>query len=951
MKKLVSILLLLALCVTVFVACNNDPVETDTGLTDAGKYLFNLYKDMAEVTATDYDVVKKVMIGTTAYNIEWSVDVAEGVTIKDSTEEGYFTVDVNEKTPTDITYTLTATIKDESGNTVQKTFTHKIPAYKLFTYAEYAAAEDGSAVVVEGTVIGIFSKSNGSSSNGLYMQDPNNEGGYYVYGMDKDPSADLGIKLGMTVSATGEKDTYNGTYEIINATVTVTDSAVKDVAPVDYTEIFTNASALTDAALVERQSMLVTIKGVEITGQDEASGYFKFKLGDKETYVRISSSNNCITKDEIAAFKAGHTEHAVWSANVTGIVSLYSGSFYLIPATADTFEYLGEIKKSDAEKIEIDLGAIEITKNATEDSVITLPLTGATYEEVKLAWTLSETGCATLDAAAGKLTITLPDVAEKIALTVTATCGSDTATKTYEIEVDAKTTDYFLPVDAGELKVDTAFKLYFYQASLGKNLYFTGSTADKDYYLATSDKADKAVDVYLEAVDGTDGAYRMYFYAGETKTYIDVYERKAGEAGKGSGSLQLTTEVPATYYTYDADLGLLIVKSADGNNSYYIGTYKTYETMSVSNTSYITGNNAANVGVSQFPAKLATLAPALPAPEKATELKVDTAFKLYFYQANLGKNLYFTGSTADKDYYLATSDKADKAVDVYLEAVDGTDGAYRMYFYAGETKTYIDVYERKAGEAGKGSGSLQLTTEVPATYYTYDADLGLLIVKSADGNNSYYIGTYKTYETMSVSNTSYITGDNAANVGVSQFPAALANITLKKAEAKAVETLEADKPYKLHYYQANLGKDLYFTGTTADKDYYLATSDKISKAVDVFVETVEGNDGAYRLYFYAGAEKTKTYIEVYERKAGEAGKGSGSLQLTTEVPATYYTYDADLGILLVKSADGNNSYYIGTYKTYDTMSVSNASYITGDNAANVGVSQFVAKAVTIVAAE
>jgi len=770
MKKLASIIILLALCITALIACDNTPA--DSGLTDAGTYLFNLYKDDAEVTPADYKVVGKIMVGTTPYTVEWSVDVAEGVTIKESDEAGFFIIDVNEKTPTDITYTLTATIKDEAGNTVTKSFTHKIPAYKVFTYAEYAAAADDTALVVEGTVIGIFSKSNGSSANGIYMQDLNNEGGYYVYGMTEDPSADLGIKLGMTVTATGAKDTYNGTYEIVNATVAISDSTIKEVTPVDYTEIFTNASVLTDTALVGKQSMLVTIKGVEITGQDEASGYFKFKLGDKETYLRISSSNNCITKDEIAAFKTAHTEHTSWSANVTGIVSLYSGSFYLIPATDGSIEYLSEIQKTDAEKIAIDTATIAIPGNVTEDTVITLPLTGSVYEEVKFAWALSETACATLDATAGKLTVALPEAAEKITLTLTATCGSETVTTTYDIEVDAQTTDYYLPVDAGELKVDTAFKLYFYQANLGKNLYFTGTTANKDWYLATSDKADKAVDVYLEAVDGVDGAYRMFFYAGETKTYIDLYERSAGEAGKGSGSLQLVTETPASYYTYDEALGLLVVKSADGKNSYYMGTYNSFETISASNTSYITGDNASKVGVSQFPAALVNIT-LKKAEAKVEAPATDKAFKLNFYQANLGKSLYFSGTVADKDYYLAMTDKISKAVDVYLEAVDGVDGAYRMFFYAGaeKTKTYINVYERTAGEAGKGKGSLSLVTETPEAYFTYDEALGLLVVKSADGKNSYYMGTYNSFETISVSNASYISGDNASKVGVSQFPA------------------------------------------------------------------------------------------------------------------------------------------------------------------------------------
>ena len=105
------------------------------------------------------------------------------------------------------------------------------------------------------------------------------------------------------------------------------------------------------------------------------------------------------------------------------------------------------------------------------------------------------------------------------------------------------------------------------------------------------------------------------------------------------------------------------------------------------------------------------------------------------------------------------------------------------------------------------------------------------------------------------------------------------------------------------------------------------------------------------MFFYAGAEKTKTYINVYERTAGEAGKGKGSLSLVTETPEAYFTYDEALGLLVVKSADGNNSYYMGTYNSFETISVSNASYISGDNASKVGVSQFPANIVAIVTAE
>ena len=919
MKKLVAIIMLLALCLSVFAGCNNEK-PADTDLTSAGDYLFGLYKDDKELTPSDYDVAGKIKVGSTTFDVEWTVDVTEGVTIKESSKQGFFTVDVDEKTPTEISYTLTATIKDADGNTVTKTFKRKVPAYKVFTYAEYAAAADDSAVVVKGIVTGIFSKSNGSSANGLYIQDLKEEGGYYVYGMkdDKDPSTDLGIKVGMTVEVTGTKDTYNGTYEVISASVEILDSTVKTVTPVDYTEAFTKATKLTDAALTDRQSMLVTLKGVEITGQDEKNGYYKFKLGELETYVRISSSNNCITKDEIATFKTGHSEHAAWKADVTGIVSLYSGSFYLIPATVDAFNYLSEIQKTDAEKIEIEIGNLDITNNVTEDAEITLPLKGSRYEDVTLSWALTENACATYDATTGKLTVTLPEEATKLTLTLTLSCGTATDTKTFEIRVDAKTTDLYLPSFVETIEAGKGYKLALYQATLGKYLYFTGAVTSAEY-LETSDKADKAVDVFMEAVDGTAGAVRFYFMNDTAKTYIQIYKNSGGKI-----RLQLVTE-PTMYFTYDETAKTYVTTIED--KVYYMGTYSNYNTISASETKYITGDNASKVGVSQFVAGFATLKTAAYSPEKVETLEANKGYKLALYQATLGKYLYFTGAVTSAEY-LETSDKADKAVDVFMEAVDGTAGAVRFYFMNDTTKTYIQIYKNSGGKI-----RLQLVTE-PTMYFTYDETAKTYVTTIED--KVYYMGTYSNYNTISASETKYITGDNASKVGVSQFVADFFNLAVKEVAPVAAETVEAGKGYKLTLAQNTLGQQLYFTGKVNSSEY-LETSEKISKAVDVFMEAVDGTAGAVRFYFMDGT--AKTYIQIYKNSGGKI-----RLQLVTE-PTMYFTYDETAKTYVATIED--KVYYMGTYNNYNTISASETKYITGDNASKVGVSQFVAYFATI----
>ncbi len=132
----------------------------------------------------------------------------------------------------------------------------------------------------------------------------------------------------------------------------------------------------------------------------------------------------------------------------------------------------------------------------------------------------------------------------------------------------------------------------------GTTRYFAGSSESSSvtYRLAVTTDLDLAADVYLEDADG---GWLLYFMDGSTKTYIHLFEWQVDTA---KGSLELTTQPPTDYYTYDDELGTLICTGTAG--TYYMGTYSNYTTIRASNTSYISGSNAEKVGVSQFPARL-----------------------------------------------------------------------------------------------------------------------------------------------------------------------------------------------------------------------------------------------------------------------------------------------------------------------------------------------------------
>ena len=294
---------------------------------------------------------------------------------------------------------------------------------------------------------------------------------------------------------------------------------------------------------------------------------------------------------------------------------------------------------------------------------------------------------------------------------------------------------------------------------------------------------------------------------------------------------------------------------------------------------------------------------------------VDTAYKFAVVQNLAGGTFYFTGEMSGN--YLATTDKANKAVDVKLEAA--TDGYY-LYFMDGDTKTYIEIYEYQ-----ENKGGVRLVTSAPASVFVINADYNM--PTTTIGANTYYLGSYKTYTTMSVSNITYM---SAEKDGVSQFGARLSKLAPAKEAAEPVEEPAVDTAYKFAVVQNLAGGTFYFTGKMSGN--YLATTDSISKAIDVKLEAA--TDGYY-LYFMDG--DTKTYIEIYEYQ-----ENKGGVRLVTSAPASVFVINADYN--MPTTTIGANTYYLGSYKTYTTMSVSNITYMSAEKD---GVSQFGARLSTI----
>ncbi len=720
MKKLLVLILALIMCLTALTSCDQvkgfidgiinpekpgveTPVETETQADGAITLLKSSYKDWYK-TAADYTLDAFTHQGDV--KVEWSVNVGEEyVKITHDYDKSVVYVDVNEESAVDVEYVLTAKVTDAEGNVRTISFNLLLPKDKLTTYDELVAANKDDTLKVQGIVTGIIKKADGWSANSLYLQDEENKGGYYAYNLSDEEIA--GVEVGMTVKVVGTKDTYNGIFEVMKGKVTIVDTTIKTVTPVDYTEVFTNAADTKAEDLIYRQSMLVTVKGVEISTQNADNGYLNFKLAGKEAYIRISSSNNCITKDEAAALKTLHAANFGNTADVTGIIQLYNGAFYLIPATGvPSISNIKAVEKTPAEKVETEFDGLDLVGEVASNKEITLPSAGSIFSDVSITWTLTENAAAVIDN--GVLKVTLQNEATTLTLKATITCGEVSKEKTFEIAVAAIPKTVNVVVDAPVVGNEYYFMMH--HDTLDKDLFITGEM--DGFYYATTDSVDGAVKV--KVVDAGEGAYYLmvgskYVTIIKNDTYINVV---------------FVEEAPAAKFTWNTEFKTFVI-NVDGTD-YIYGTRndKTYQTFSAcklekANDTFIAHLvEVKNIGANVVDAPV-----------------VGSEYFFMMYHETLNKNLFITGEM--DGFYYATTESVDGAVKV--KVVDAGEGAYYLmvgskYVTIIKNDTYINVV---------------FVDEAPAAKFTWNTEFKTFVI-NVDGTD-YIYGTRndKTYQTFS----------------------------------------------------------------------------------------------------------------------------------------------------------------------------------------------------------
>ena len=595
MKKILSLLLALIMCLTVLTACDvqgtveqvkgavgpvvdqvkdfvsgllgKDVPPADTTeyhIDKAESFLKNMYKDVNPVTGADYEVVGQVRVAGVAYTVTWASN-SEQVKIV-ALENGNYLVDLNEKATEDVPYTLTATITAGNGETATVVYNRTIPMYNVLSWDAYMAAQKGDVVLVEGIVVAMNGKSVGNSRNHLFLMDASGKGGYYSYQMpdDCDP-VEKGVKVGMTVSVSGTVEPYSGMQEIKGGTFAIVDETIKTVTPIDITEFILAGN--TDFS--EYVALPVTIKGVTLGSQDLAtanSQYLYFEIAGIKSYVRTYVTDFPTTLDaktataenaDKAAIDKLHADHFGYTADVTGILILYSGNPYLIPMSTNCFTNLKFVEKTAEEKVDAELAELKLEGTVTSSTVVDILTVGKYYDDVAISWT-SDSEYAVVEG--NKLTLTVPSAGATAKITATVTCGDVTKTKEFTVKLSMAPTAISELITLG--------------AAQGHNTY----TADK--YIA----AGVITEVYnaeygnMKITDEHGNILTIYgTYGADGKNRYDALESKPvagdyvvilGVVGQYNGTAQIKNGWILTFTTPTTIVDANTIGAAKEHNTY-----------------------------------------------------------------------------------------------------------------------------------------------------------------------------------------------------------------------------------------------------------------------------------------------------------------------------------------------------------------------------------------------
>lgn len=532
MKRIIAFLLLAVMCVSMLAGCGG---TEDTTLADAEVLLNSLYKPAnGSKTKADFDVVAQVKVagGTATVTVTWTVD-NDNIKIKESSKAGYYTVDLPDENKTETKYTLTATLKNEAGETKEIKYDRILMVYEK-AGTDIVDKPDAEKVYKLYLYQATFKKN-------IYMT-AEADGGRYLKG-NEDPTKGLDFTMEEVEGGYKFKTTINGAAKYLSVTLNENSESVLGFD--DNGSVFAYEAArncwLTSVSggkyVIGTHGTYETFSASEerhITAQNSGVSQFPALLKEKEV-----AESEGVKKDDVTIYNTA-AEILTAAYKLEGGQYLSGGHKYTLTGVVSTIDTPWD----DGYK---NISVTIIVDGMTDKPIQLFRLSGEGAKDLKVGDTVTATGPIMMYAKESGNILEM----EKAVMGDGSNNGGE---NTPSVTIGAVT-----PVPG------TAYKFYMNQTANGKVLFLTGEM--NGYYMATTEDASAAADVYVE--DAGEGKFYVYYMVGTAKKYLNM-------AKSDTHNNAVFGDTAVTSYTYNTELKTM-VGALEGTDLAF-GTHGTYST-------------------------------------------------------------------------------------------------------------------------------------------------------------------------------------------------------------------------------------------------------------------------------------------------------------------------------------------------------------------------------------
>ena len=211
------------------------------------------------------------------------------------------------------------------------------------------------------------------------------------------------------------------------------------------------------------------------------------------------------------------------------------------------------------------------------------------------------------------------------------------------------------------------------------------------------------------------------------------------------------------------------------------------------------------------------------------------------------------------------------------ETASLSDASYVTAESTRESQFPIQLVEKAAAENAAEIKPEEPEVIVPTagTVWTYKSDIKAWTT-TIDGTE-YFVGSYSTFDTLSLTQTVYI---NADNTGVTQFPM----VIVDKMTNDSIIAPEENMAYRAYMNQVISGNQVYALGVaTNDQNKYIDITETADEAVDVYAEK---SGSGYKFYILNGTNKAYLTARLEGQSKFISWSGTTTTPETPDNPVT-----------------------------------------------------------------